>query len=397
MGSLYLLRVLMLVAAGAICWLLHLGIGRAQRRILRRLMPQAVEGGTDTEHSMKRLLVDWGANGLRTSIWILYFAFLLNLLPQTQDELGVVSGHVKNALKDLLAWLQKNGVSAVVVAAMTVFLMRFAAALIRTGFLLFERRATSERAARVRRRAQTLSAILRGASQAAILFIGLMILLEKLTINITPILASAGIVGIAVGFGAQSLVKDIFAGFLILLEDQYGVGDSVKIGEVSGTVERLTLRSTWVRGLDGSLTTIPNGSISAVANLSKDWARAVLDVEVDYHEDIDRAMRVMIETARGMKEEMPQVILDEPVMLGVDKLTGTSIVLRLILKTAPAQQAEIGRELRRRIKLAFDREGVRVPSGQQQLILSSPPAPREAAAIEQLVGLSQQSKEEELK
>jgi small conductance mechanosensitive channel len=229
---------------------------------------------------------------------------------------------------------------------------------------------------------------MRGAAQASICVIGLMVLLGQLGLNITPILASAGIIGIAVGFGAQSLVKDIFAGFLVLLENQYGVGDVIKIGETTGSVERLTLRATWIRGLDGALTTIPNGSINQVSNLSSEWSRAVLDVEVAYDEDLDRAMRVILETARQMKEEMPHEIIDEPAMLGVDKMTSESIMLRLAVKTAPTRQADIGRELRRRIKLAFDREAIKAPPGRQQIVLS-PPREREAAAVEQLGSLPQ--------
>ncbi len=220
-----------------------------------------------------------------------------------------------------------------------------------------------------------------------------MVLLQQLGISITPILASAGIVGIAIGFGAQSLVKDIFAGFMILLEDQYGIGDVIKVGDTSGTVEHLTLRSTWVRGLDGALTTIPNGTINQVSNFSKEWLRVVLDVEVGYEEDLDHAMRVMLETARQMKEDMPHDILEEPAMLGVDKMTSDSVMLRLAVKTAPARQAEIGRDLRRRIKLAFDREGIKAAPG-RQIIFATPPREREAAAVEQLAGLSQTKVEE---
>jgi small conductance mechanosensitive channel len=199
-----------------------------------------------------------------------------------------------------------------------------------------------------------------------------MVLLQQLHVNITPILASAGVVGIAVGFGAQSLIKDLFAGLLILLEDQYSVGDTIKIGEIAGTVEQLTLRATRIRGLDGSLTTIPNGTIATVSNMSKDWSRVVLDVDVAYEEDVDRAMELVLDTARQMKEERPREILEEPAMLGVDKLGSTSVTIRLMVKTLPAKHFEIGRELRRRIKLAFERENIKAPLPQQQLILTNP-------------------------
>jgi small conductance mechanosensitive channel len=271
-----------------------------------------------------------------------------------------------------LIWLYDQGINVVIVIIITIFLMRFASALIRTVFTLFERGAATRDEIAARRRLQTLSAILRGTIQSIISFVGLMVLLGQLNVNITPILASAGVVGIAVGFGAQSLIKDLFAGFLILLEDQYSVGDTVKIGENAGTVENLTLRVTRIRGIDGSLTTIPNGTITTVSNMSKDWSRVVLDVEVSYEEDVDRAMELLLATAREIKEEMPQQILEEPSMLGVDKLSPTSVTLRLMVKTSPSKHVEIGRELRRRIKLAFEREGIKAPMPQQQLLLANP-------------------------
>lgn len=395
MESLYLLSVLLLMlAVGAVGCLLHWMVGRIQRRMERRALPPT-EASAETEYSLrlKRLLIAWGAKGAQTLIWVLYFVLLLRMLPHTRTQFETVSERLWFTFTQFIDWLADRGVITIFVIAITVFLMRFASALIKASFELVERRALSAGVERVRRRSQTLSGIARGTAQATIFFIGFMVLLQQLGVSITPILASAGIVGIAIGFGAQSLVKDIFAGFMVLLEDQYGVGDVIKVGETSGTVERLTLRATWVRGLDGALTTIPNGTINQVSNFSREWLRVVLDVEVAYDEDLDRAMRVMLETARQMKEDMPHDILEEPAMLGVDKMTSESVILRLAVKTAPARQAEIGRDLRRRIKLAFDREGIKAPPG-RQIVLAAPPREREAAAVEQLAGLSQAKAEE---
>jgi len=203
-----------------------------------------------------------------------------------------------------------------------------------------------------------------------IVFIGLLELLPHLNLNITPILASAGVVGLAIGFGAQSLIKDLFSGLLILLEDQYSVGDLVRVGETTGKVEHLTLRASHVRNLDGAMTIIPNGTIATVSNLSKGWSRVVLDIEIDYDEDMDRAMQVMLDVARALRAERPQDLTDEPAMLGVDRMTNTSVVLRMLVKTAPARHNDIGRELRRLIKIAFDREGIRVPPSEHRVVLS---------------------------
>lgn len=367
-----LLVLLLALAALVVAWGLHWLTGRFRRRALQRLHLETEDAGFGTAASVQRLGIDWMARGVRLGIWLVLFIFVINLLPQEKDRFLSVRDKLLARLQQVDQFLVNHAIPAVLIAVVTIFLMRFAAALIKTIFELFEQRVAGVNAAASRRRAKTLSAITRGVVQAVIFLIGTMVLLQQVGISITPILASAGIVGIAVGFGAQSLVKDIFAGFLILLEEQYDVGDAVKIGETAGTVEHLTLRVTRIRALDGALTTIPNGSIVTVSNLSRDWSRAVLDVEVDYGEDVDRAMHIMLETAQLLRHEKPEEITDDPVMYGVDKIIGSNLVLRLGMMTAPTKQAEIARELRRRIKLAFDRAGIKASPGPQQLILSTP-------------------------
>ena len=364
--------ILLLLIATLVCAALHWLAGLAQRRLAHKFAsaPQPDDGAPP---SLRRLLLDWSGNALRSLVWVLYFAFLINVLPQIRTRFEGVGGIWGGTREDFVKWLSNPSISlvrVVIVIVGTIFLMRFASALIKTIFQLFERGAVNRHAPASRRRLQTLSATFRGIAQTVILFIGLMTLLQELDINITPILASAGVLGIAIGLGAQSLIKDFFAGLLILLEDQFSVGDTVKIGETSGTVEQLTLRVTRVRALDGSLTIIPNGSGGAVVNYSKGWSRVVLDVEIDYKEDVDRAMRVMLETAKRVREENPADIIEEPAMLGVDKLGAASLTLRLLAKTATNKQAEVGRELRRRVKLAFDQEGIKTPAPPQQLVMS---------------------------
>jgi small conductance mechanosensitive channel len=370
----------LLLIAAAVCAALHWLIGLAQRRAARRFVPPS-EPDVDTPPSLRRLLLDWAGNALRTLVWVLYFAFVINVLPQTRTQFDSVGESLLRVRENFVAWLSNTGVNLIIVIVVTVFLMRFASALIKTIFHLFERGAVNREEMAARRRLQTLSAIFRGIAQTTILFIGLMIFLQQLHINVTPILASAGVVGLAIGLGAQSLIKDFFAGLLILLEDQFSVGDTVKIGETSGTVEHLTLRVTRVRALDGSLTTIPNGSIGAVVNFSKGWSRVVLDIEIDYKEDVDHAMRVMLDAAKRMKEERPGEIIEDPAMLGVDRLGASSVTLRLLAKTAPNKQSDVGRELRRRIKLAFDQEGIKTPSPTQQLVLTSQPQERRGEGV----------------
>ena len=260
-------------------------------------------------------MLDWTGNALRTLVWVLYIGFLINVLPQTRERFGGVGDILRRALGRVVQGLSESNISLinlVIVIAGTIFLMRFASALIKTVSHLFERGAVKRYEPASRRRLQTLSATFRGMAQTVILFIGLMTFLGQPGINITPILASAGVLGIAIGLGAQSLIRDFFAGFLILLEDQFSVGDTVKIGETTGTVEQLDAAVRRARGLDGSLTSIPNGSVGAGVNYSKGWSRVVLDIEIDYNEDVDRAMRVVLETAKRVKEENPANIIEEP-------------------------------------------------------------------------------------
>ena len=355
---------LLIAGAGLLAWLLHWLIGLAQRRWVRWLeVPDRT--------SLRRLLIDWISNALRTVGWTSYLLFVIKLIPQVRDNFKDIELRLRAWREGWHDWALNQGVTLLVTLVVTVFLMRFASAVLRTVFELFEYRAVSRGETTAKRRSQTLSNIFRGIAQSVIFFIGLMKVLQQLGTDVTPILASAGVVGIAVGFGAQSLIKDLFAGFLILLEDQYNVGDTIKIGETTGTVERMMLRATQIRALDGSLTTIPNGSITTVANLSKDWARVVLDFEVDYQEDADRAAHIMLATAQTLREERPSEMIEDPVSMGVERLTPSSLVVRLTVKTLPQKQADIARELRRRIKLAFDQAGVRAPVREQFILTES--------------------------
>lgn len=355
---------LMIIVGFAVCVVLHWLIGKIGDKAVQKIDASRETdetGQPTTEHSLRKLYVEWIAKAARTLLWIVFIAFALNLIPTLQDDLLKAQANFHQLLIRSAAWLLGQGLSAAIVLVITIFLMRFCAALIKTAFILYEQRIAANLDEHSQRRSQTLSAIFRGVAQAVIFFVGLMVALQQGGLDITPILASAGIVGLAIGFGAQSLIKDLFAGLMILFEEQYSVGDTIKIGDVTGTVESLTLRSTRVRGGDGALTMFPNGNITTVANLSKDWMRVVLDFEVDYANDVDATMKLMSEVALQLKTERPAEILEEPVMQGVDKVTGGVVTLRLIFKTVPAKQAEISRELRRRVKVAFDQAGIKVP------------------------------------
>lgn len=182
-------------------------------------------------------------------------------------------------------------------------------------------------------------------------------------INIGPLLASVSVVGLAISFGAQSLVKDIISGTFMLIEGQFGIGDVVRVGDTAGMVEKITLRTTILRDLHGVVHIIPNGEITRVSNLTKTWSRAVIDVGIGYRADVDRA----IETLKDLLAEFQAdpawgpLLLESPEVLGVESLAESSVVIRIAAKTLPLKQWEVARELRRRIKIRFDAEGIEIP------------------------------------
>ena len=212
-------------------------------------------------------------------------------------------------------------------------------------------------------KAKTLSQVVDATGRIAIFAIAGLTLLSIAGLDITPLLASAGIAGIAIGLGAQNLVKDWLAGFFILLENQFSVDDVIKVGEHSGLVEKMDLRRTVLRTLDGSVVVIPNGDIRIVTNLTKEWSRVVMDVGISYEEDIDRAVEVLRAVGEELyeDEEIGKMVVEPPQVLGVEALGEYQVVIRMLVKTLPLQQWTVGRALRARIKKAFDREGISIP------------------------------------
>jgi small conductance mechanosensitive channel len=212
--------------------------------------------------------------------------------------------------------------------------------------------------ARVEQRAETLRHIIRSVTKVILVVVVLLTVSSELGFDIGPILASAGIAGLAIGFGAQSLVKDVISGFFILLEDQYGVGDVVKIGQDSGVVERMTLRVTVLRNLQGEVHVIPNGNIQTVTVMTKEWARAVVDVTVRHREDLANVLQVLNRVSSRLAQDIPHNILEQPTILGVERMDDMGVTIRAIVKTPPLRQADVSREWRRRIKDEFDRSGI---------------------------------------
>jgi len=218
-------------------------------------------------------------------------------------------------------------------------------------------------------RAQTLALVLRSIATVVIWTIAITMILGELGVALGPLIAGAGIVGVALGFGAQSLVKDFLSGIFMLVEDQYGVGDIINAGEASGTVEAVTLRTTRLRDVNGTVWHIPNGSIERVGNMSQQWARALLDIDVAYGTDIDRAQAVIKQVADQLWQDRKWSgkVLEEPEVWGIENLGPEAIVLRLVVKTRPAEQFTVMRELRRRIADAFLDDGIIIPHPSREI------------------------------
>jgi len=225
--------------------------------------------------------------------------------------------------------------------------------------------------ARRAQRAKTMADVLGRTANAIIWGIAVLIVLSELGINLAPLIAGAGVLGIALGFGAQTLVRDFLSGFFMLVEDQYGVGDVIDVGGtvggtasgVSGTVEGVSLRTTRLRDVEGVVWHVPNGEIKRVGNKSQQWSRALLDIEVDRDTDVASAIRVIKQTADTMwhEEGWRDAILTEPDVWGVEELGAQSMKIRLVVQTLPLEQWRVARELRARIKSALDEAGIETP------------------------------------
>lgn len=215
-----------------------------------------------------------------------------------------------------------------------------------------------------RQQAVTLVGIAGWLLTVIIVGAAILMLLSEFGVDISPLLASAGIAGIAVSLGAQNLIKDLIGGFFILAENQYSVGDTIQVGPVSGQVERLTLRTTCIRDQNGHLCTVPNGDVRIVSNQTREWSRALVEVSVAYEQDLDRALRALQDSADGLAADPNQAphLLEKPQVLGPVSLDPGGIRLRMMVKTQPGRQWEVARELQRRILAAFEREEVVLPS-----------------------------------
>jgi small conductance mechanosensitive channel len=216
------------------------------------------------------------------------------------------------------------------------------------------------------KRAQTIASLLRGVGAIIIVVFALILTLDAF-MDIGPLLAGAGVIGLAVSFGSQSLVKDVLAGFFILIENQFDVGDVIEVAGLAGGVEKMTLRVVMLRDVHGVLHIIPNGQITTVSNKTRGWSRSVLDIGVAYEADVDQAIAVLRDEAAAFGGDSAwQSRLDGmPEVAGVQSLGDSAVSIRVMLRTAPGSQWEVGREFLRRAKNRLDREGIEIPFPQR--------------------------------
>jgi small conductance mechanosensitive channel len=239
----------------------------------------------------------------------------------------------------------------------------------------------TERAARVEagserreQRARALGSILRSAVSIVVFGIAILTILGDLGVNLTPLLLSTTVLGVALGFGAQNLVRDYLAGILMLVEDHYGVGDTINLKAATGTVEAMTLLTTRLRDVNGVVWHVRNGTIDSVGNESQGWSRAVIDYPVPYQEDLARVRALMEQAGDSLYRERGwrPLMLEQPEVWGAQELSSREVTMRIVAKTAPMRQWEVARELRARVKAALDAAGV-VPAGPDTIVITAPP------------------------
>jgi small conductance mechanosensitive channel len=334
-----------------IAWLASLLAGRLARRALVGILGDHLEPRSPLVAGPIRLV--------RIAVFLLVVALLI--FPAF--EMSGLRTRTGVELRTLLTWTFESGLKIALIVL-------FAYALIRASHLVvkrFEHELTTgtgldalERA----KRARTLGTLLSKVATIAIVSIAILMILHELRIDIAPVLTGAGIAGLAVGFGAQTMVRDIISGFFLILEDQVRVGDVAAINGTGGLVEQINLRTIVLRDLEGTVHVFPNGAINTLANRSKDFSYYVVDVRISYREDPDRVTRLLKEVGADLQKdpEFSPFILEPVEVLGVDAFADWSVTIKLRIKTVPLRQWVVGRELLKRIRKAFEANNIEIPS-----------------------------------
>ena len=293
---------------------------------------------------------------------LLTFVLCLSLLLFPAFELVGLKPRAGVPLRSLAEWAFGHGLKILLIVVLAYALVRTTALMVRR----FEHEAskgTTVDALERAKRARTLGSLISNVATTAISGVALLMVLEEFGVNIAPVLTGAGIAGLAVGFGAQTLVRDVISGFFMILEDQVRVGDSAAINGTGGLVEEINLRTIVLRDEEGTVHIFPNGSITTLANKSKEFSFYVITLPIAYHEDVDRVTAILRDVGAELQKDpyYGTFILEPLDVYGVDAFTDWAMQLKLRIKTVPQRQHEVGRELRKRIRRAFDKNGVEVP------------------------------------
>ncbi len=283
-------------------------------------------------------------------------------------ELRTLSGQIwflesPIAPRNIYRWTIRRGpvvVAILLLASIAIAVTRFIGRRIVAELVRRSRRGSkTER----EERAETLRRVFQSATQTFVVVLASLALLQQLGVDVTVLVGGAAVIGMAIAFGAQNLIKDYFTGFMILVENQYSVGNIIRIGDSTGVVENITMRMTVLRDLEGVVHFIPHGNVTQVSNLTHGWSRVVLDIGVAYKENVDRVMEVLKDLLIEIRddERFGPMVLGEPEILGVDEFADFAVLIKLLIKTRPLKQWEVKRELLRRIKNRFDKLGIEIP------------------------------------
>ncbi|HEX9122837.1 MAG TPA: mechanosensitive ion channel family protein [Actinomycetota bacterium] len=282
------------------------------------------------------------------------------------SALSIVAALAARKRLDFGAWFDDHGIEVIAIVVAALLLTVVSRFIVRRFARKLEGKPSLTQELNLQR-AATLTHALSAAFVVTIWVVGLLMVLSQLNVDVAPLLASSAVVGVALGFGAQSIVRDTLSGFFILLENQFGVGDVVEVqttgGAVSGKVESLTLRIATLRAFDGTLHVIPNGNIQLVSNKSRGWARAIVDVRVAYDEPVDRVREVLEELFDELRADatLSDWIMDGPRILGVETLSDFAMVVRVVSETRPSKRWDAERALRERITRRLSERGIRIP------------------------------------
>lgn len=349
--------------AAVLAFLVAEGAARAVRAVLRRALR-----GADVE----ALKQQW-RRPVRIVRGLTFLVMLALFVLPALELMGRRTDVVLDPQR-VFAWFLGPGVRIVLIAVLAWLSLKVVDAIVTR--LEYEAQHGLGSEARERaKRIRTLGNLVEYVVAVVVTGVALLMILRELHLDITPVLTGAGIVGLAVGFGAQSIVKDFFSGFFLILENQVRVGDVAVVNGTGGLVEAITLRTITLRDVEGTVHIFPNGSINTLANRTKDYSYAVVDVSVAYSEDTDRVVQVLREVGRDLRTDaaVSVSVLDDLEVMGVENLGESSVVIKVRAKTLPQRQWDVARELRRRIKQRFDREGIEIPFRQMALSLRRPP------------------------